>query len=283
MFQLIHLFILVVTNSLVLFALAILLGRTLWSVALNITMIEGWEIERHETLLRRARHFGGYLDAPDGSRMPIKHQEFPWDIGVWNNVCQAFGSRNPLAWLWPFCRSLNIESGLFFKHNEIEGNVRGSYAQPLDADPCLDPTVPWPPPDPDRMYRAPRNDSSSNAFTQSMDIEDFRRRQQADLARYTDNDGDYVVRRKPFHERVEAMNAGKPANADANSDAVDDAEGSSSDSEAALSEDNAGEEAWRNKEGERLDDFGVDEAIDFYDEDDMPLAELIRMRKAGEE
>lgn len=40
-----------------------------------------------------------------------------------------------------------------------------------------------------------------------------------------------------------------------------------------------GEEAWRNKEGERLADFGVDEMADFYDEDDLPLAELIRRRK----
>lgn len=40
-----------------------------------------------------------------------------------------------------------------------------------------------------------------------------------------------------------------------------------------------GEEAWRNKEGERLADFGVDESVDFYDEDDVPLAELIRRRQ----
>ena len=44
--------------------------------------------------------------------------------------------------------------------------------------------------------------------------------------------------------------------------------------------DNAGEEGWRNKEGERLADFGVDEVADFYDEDDVPLAELLRRRKA---
>jgi palmitoyltransferase len=40
-----------------------------------------------------------------------------------------------------------------------------------------------------------------------------------------------------------------------------------------------GEEAWRNAEGERLADFGVDEDIEFYDEDTIPLAELIRRRK----
>lgn len=38
--------------------------------------------------------------------------------------------------------------------------------------------------------------------------------------------------------------------------------------------------AWRDSEGERLEDFGVDEEIDLYDEDDIPLAELIRRRTA---
>ena len=40
--------------------------------------------------------------------------------------------------------------------------------------------------------------------------------------------------------------------------------------------------AWRDSEGERLEDFGVDEEIDLYDEDDVPLAELIRRRSAHE-
>ena len=45
----------------------------------------------------------------------------------------------------------------------------------------------------------------------------------------------------------------------------------------------AGEEGWRNKEGERLADFGVEEIADFYDEEDyLPLAEVMRRRKAGQ-
>ena len=35
---------------------------------------------------------------------------------------------------------------------------------------------------------------------------------------------------------------------------------------------------WRDADGERLDDFGVDEEVDFY-EDNVPLSELIRRRK----
>ena len=39
-------------------------------------------------------------------------------------------------------------------------------------------------------------------------------------------------------------------------------------------------EGWRNSEGDRLDDFGVDENAEIFDEDDVPLAELIRKRQA---
>lgn len=48
-----------------------------------------------------------------------------------------------------------------------------------------------------------------------------------------------------------------------------------------------GEEAWRNSEGERLKDFGVDEEVEFYDEqeedeeDDVPLSELLARRRAA--
>ena len=104
-----------------LFALTLLLGRAIWSLALNMTTIEGWEIERHETLLRRSRALGGYLTGPDGSKVRVEHQEFPWDIGIWKNICQAMGSRNSLSWLWPLARSPSAESGLRFEHNGIEG------------------------------------------------------------------------------------------------------------------------------------------------------------------
>jgi palmitoyltransferase len=41
----------------------------------------------------------------------------------------------------------------------------------------------------------------------------------------------------------------------------------------------SGEEGWRNAEGDRLRDFGVDEEIEFYDEDDIPLGALVRLQK----
>lgn len=119
--QLVHLFLLLVTNSLVLFALAILLARVIWSLALNTTTIEGWEIERHHALLRRSRVLGGFLDGPNGTKVRIERQEFPWDIGIWANICQGMGTRNFLGWLWPFSRSPAVKTGLSFPDNGIEG------------------------------------------------------------------------------------------------------------------------------------------------------------------
>lgn len=89
--QLIHLFILFVVNSFTVFALGILLLRNIWTIGSNTTTIETWEIERHATLVRRARVLGGYLEGPGGIRVYIKKQEYPYDIGIWTNIKQAMG------------------------------------------------------------------------------------------------------------------------------------------------------------------------------------------------
>lgn len=119
-----------------------------------------------------------------------------------------------------------------------------------------------------------------------MDIGDFRRRQEADLTRYADMDGEYVIRRRPFHERLEEGNRAiddDSYNKDEVAIETDEDESGSEESipnKDVSAQDDGGEEAWRNKEGERLADFGVDEVADFYDEDELPLDELIRRRKA---
>lgn len=86
-----HLFVLFVVNSLTIFVLFILFVRTAWSLIFNTTVIETWEIERHETLLRRAKHFHGYLTSPHGTRVHIRKQEFPYDIGIWDNIKAGMG------------------------------------------------------------------------------------------------------------------------------------------------------------------------------------------------
>lgn len=125
-----------------------------------------------------------------------------------------------------------------------------------------------------------------DGFTRPWDIDDFRKRQAADVARYEDADGEYIVRRRPFHERVEKSTRqhSDPFVDDANVVETDDASDEEDEArERTAMKDDAGEEGWRNKEGERLADFGVDEVADFYDEDDVPLAELIRRRQAKQQ
>jgi len=118
--QMVLLFVFTVTNSVTLFALSILLARNIWLLGGNITTIESWEVERHETLIRRAKALGGYVDGPDGVRMKITKHEFPFDIGIFRNVQQGMGG-NMLSWLWPFAPSPGITSGLEFETNGFEG------------------------------------------------------------------------------------------------------------------------------------------------------------------
>ncbi len=82
------------TNSITLFAVSTMLVRSIWSWAVNTTMIEGWEIERHEALLRKARKMGGYVYGPNGLKLRVTRQEFPYDIGIWPNLKQGMGSGN---------------------------------------------------------------------------------------------------------------------------------------------------------------------------------------------
>lgn len=91
MAQFVHLFLLLVVNSVTWLGLFILFVRTIWSLIFNTTTIESWEIERHETLVRRARVLGGSLEGPGGVKIHIRKQEFPYDIGLFSNIMQGMG------------------------------------------------------------------------------------------------------------------------------------------------------------------------------------------------
>ncbi|KAL5357321.1 DHHC palmitoyltransferase-domain-containing protein [Aspergillus floccosus] len=244
--QIAHLFVLVVLNSLTVFALGILLIRTIWALGSNTTTIESWEIERHETLLRRARYYGGYLQGPGGIRVRIKKQEFPYDIGIWSNIKAGMGgSANIISWFWPLSRTPSRETGWDFEVNGFE-----------------DPHLSWPPPDPDRIPLPPRTETGSTVLETSYDgIQAFNQRKSDDMRRLA---GMTVQRRKRFHQRAQEELRG---------DNLTDQSESSDESDVQ-----DGEEAWRNSEGERLRDFGVDEEIEFYDEEDIPLGVLMRQR-----
>ncbi|KAI1496197.1 DHHC palmitoyltransferase-domain-containing protein [Biscogniauxia marginata] len=94
--------------------LVLLFATTLKGWAFNTTMIEGWEIERHEAVLERR---AGYGDGDDGgwwrgsgdsgydgetAGLGPEPVEFPYDIGIFANMAQAMGTANPLLWLLPF-------------------------------------------------------------------------------------------------------------------------------------------------------------------------------------
>lgn len=248
--QMISLFMLIIVNSLTLFMVGITFFRACYALVCNVSTIESWEIERHEQLLRRAKVLGGYLDGPDGSRIRIRRQEFPFDIGMIRNTAVGMGSKNPLSWIFPLART-PATSGTVFETNGFE-----------------EPGTSWPPPDPDRMPRFQRNDEAietfeiqHNGLSNDQEKAAFQLRQQKDYSRRKDPRD--VQRRKPFHARY-----GSTSSSPAGSEVSD--------------EDNmtdSGEEGWQDSGGNRLKDYGVDEDVEFYDEDDIPLAELLRKRQ----
>lgn len=238
LWTLIHLFMLIATNSITLFLVGIMFFRGIYMIATNVTTIEGWELERHEQLLRRARVMRGYLDGPDGIRVKIERHEYPYDIGIWQNMRDNMGTANIFAWFWPLARGIRTD-GMTFETNGFE-----------------EPGQSWPPPDPDRMPRIPRNLDAQEAFTYQnagFTVEDelkaFRERQQADLAR-----------RRPFRDRFDRETDEPLADDYLHDD-----------------EELSGEEGWADSDGNRLQDYGVEEDVEFYD--DVPLAELIRRRE----
>lgn len=75
-----------------------------------------------------------------------------------------------------------------------------------------------------------------------------------------------VIRRKPFHEQ-DGMGENE-----SRSWSRSRSRSRYSTSSGPL---DVGEEVWRDSAGDRLDDFGVDENVEFYDDDQMPLAEFM--------
>jgi palmitoyltransferase len=251
--QLSHLFVLATVNSLTLFLLFVMLVRTIWGLGGNVTTIESWEIARHKKLLRRARVLGGYLDGPDGIKVKIERQEFPYDIGIWANVKQGMDGGNILLWLSPFA-STPSSSGLDFEVNGFDEQARG-----------------WPPRDPDRIPRLHRSVDPGRPFVHQQkpmsdyeEVQAFKKRQEDDLKRRQGTTG--IIRRKTFHDRYASE-----SHAEQSSFNMDD--------DVSNPHSDSGEEAWRSPEGDRLGDYGVDEEAEFYDQDDIPLSELLRRRR----
>jgi palmitoyltransferase len=234
-----HLLVLLAINSLTLFGLAVLLIRASYSLAINTTMIESWEIERHEALVDRTRRSGGYTYANGGQRMRIEHQEFPYDIGIWKNITQAMGTSNVIAWFMPFGGAPSANGAANWEVNGFE-----------------DESKTWPPPDPDKMPRIERQEEIENVpqyKTPQEELAAFKSRQRKDHERW----------KKP-----------EPENNDGSSEEEEENEG-----EGEYEEGIDGEVGWTNSDGDRLRDYGVDEEAEVLAEDEIPLGELLRRRK----
>lgn len=216
-------------------------------------MIESWEIERHESLLERAKKMGGYVYAPGGKKLRIARQEFPYDIGIWKNLCQGMGTGNVLMWFMPFGGAPGLDTGTKWETNGFE-----------------DESVQWPPPDPDRMLRPSQITEHLHAFVHNDcqlssvegEVAAFRKRQQADLRRWE----------RSGHQKKENLRSTDEI------PSSDVEEGLSSGSEYEEGMD--GEIGWTNSDGDRLRDYGVDEEAEADGlDDDIPLSELLRRQK----
>ena len=201
-------------------------------------MIESWEIERHEALVDRARRTGGYVYANE-QKMKVERQEFPYDVGIWTNICEGMGTNIVPLWFLPFGGAPDIKKAARYEVNGFEDESKS-----------------WPPLDPDKMPRnwRPSAEEVREYESRGEEIEAFKRRQQKDYERWggkTEN-------------RVKEIND------------LDDEDEYESEYEEGID----GEEGWTNSEGDRLRDYGVDEEAEVMADDDIPLGELLRRRKA---
>ncbi|CAK7226745.1 Palmitoyltransferase [Sporothrix curviconia] len=299
--QLVHLTVLGLVCGGATLALSIMLYTTVQSWMFNATMIEGWEIERHEAVVDRYSStspdgswwddddeddyegedddddkagYGDYDEDEEDERAERRERkarkaaalrmriEFPYDLGIFNNMAQSMGTRNVLLWFLPFAGGPKIatasgSSGLGWDWPENGFNDR---------------TGMWPPPDPEKLRHAAAQGQwpaaaaaagatsgggSSTAFTSGRDEGDrqwgtpeeekaaFLARQQADFRR----------RRLKIAGPVRQV-------------------GSDDEFEQGMD----GEPGWTNADGDRLRDYGVDEEAE--NDEDVPIATLLQRRDA---
>lgn len=305
----IHVVLLGMFTGLVSLALGILLVTSVRGWVLNQTMIEGWEMERHEAVLIRHKKGGWWTGDDHGPRVRIERVEFPYDLGFFENMAQAMGTRNILSWLDPFVGggptvSREIGKGTGWEWEENGFNDREGM---------------WPPPDPDKMRHAATANSRWPAAAAARrqeeaeyvenrwanpqeEIAAFRARQEMDLRRRTGTSG--VIAELDEHEELEDLDY---EYVDDDEDAASGGYGYGDDNDEDDDEDNGedneeedgvenpaiprvrgrpyyehgadGEPGWTNSEGDRLRDFGVDEEAE-DDDEDVPLGELLRRRRA---
>lgn len=238
--------------------LGIMLVTTTKNWIFNQTTIESWEADRHEAIAERGGKDWWDVTGPDGKKFRFEKIEFPYDIGFFENMSQAMGTSFFPMWLFPFAGNPKIGTSKSGKRTGWEWEENGfNRTEGM-----------WPPPDPEKIRRAartwPAGRRDFDAELRALDADDeqfkeaFRKRQAADIERR---------KNMMVAELEEDDEYGMPSDVDENGD-------------------------WANDDGEKLVDFGVDvdddmpgddrvEGITTAHDEDVPLAELIRRRKAA--
>ena len=318
------------------FFVGILLVTTLKAWVLNTTMIEAWEIERHEAVLERLPGYGGagdggaYDAGDDGSwwhtggepgagpssssAAPPEPVEFPSDIGFFANMAQAMGTRNPILWFWPLAGGPRVArpTGSETALARIAGPGWRYEENGLNDREGL-----WPPLDPEKARHArlwrrrrrelrdaqrwPRRADADGVGGDAAEDERaaFRRRQERDLLRWqrpsngggsgSGGGGGGGGARAHIMDELEEVNYD-------DYDYADDGYARRGGGGGVILDEGAA--GWVNADGEKLGDYGVDEDAEFDDppvfvdrmspspesdgnddDDEVPLAELIRRRK----
>jgi palmitoyltransferase len=266
-----HLMILTFTTLLLLFALTVLLVTATWSLVTNTTMIEAWEIERHDALVYKASHQGGWVYGPGGKKVRICKQEFPYDVGMWKNLVQGMGTPNVFAWLLPFAGGPGNESGW----------------GPWEENGFEEEGTSWPPIDPDKLPRPPPIDRNSGGFIHDGEdgedeVEAFRRRQEEDYKRWgtmRNHDPNVIARFRSAAAAARSRNGNKSNDEDDYNEDDNGGEDIDGDYESEYEEGMDGEAGWTNSDGDRLRDYGVDEEAELIVDEDIPLGELLRRRR----
>ncbi|KAI1362716.1 zf-DHHC-domain-containing protein [Xylaria arbuscula] len=333
-------------------ALGILLVTTVRGWVFNTTMIEGWEIERHEAVLQR----GGYDDedwwrTSDGDnntdaapRSLVDPVEFPYDVGIFTNMAQAMGSSNPIYWLLPFASGPRIarlpssttpEDLIATLEGRRAGHSRLGTGWYYEENGLNDREGMWPPVDPEKVrnarrwrqrrkeeekYRREQMQGLRNPALPDMNLspeeekEAFRRRQERDLQRWRATRAEIISDLEEIPAATTASSSAyyrADADVEGDYDFVDEAYSSRRRSTAVRAQRprqqprvirDEGKSGWVNADGEHLGDYGVDEDAEFDDDyvydasaqeevnghvshtidpddEEVPLAELIRRRK----
>ncbi|KAK4229717.1 Palmitoyltransferase PFA4 [Podospora fimiseda] len=273
-FSLISITLLTLSCLTTLFLLSILFFSSLKSCLFNTTMIESWEIDKHESTLSR---LDSSFDNPDthywteetNDKISLSQIEFPYDLGIYSNISQAMGTSNPLRWFLPIfggapqiCND-GTQTGTGWEYEENGFN---------------DVTGLWPPPDPEKHKRAKeggwpaaqlRKEQEEFCYSNEQTGEDikaaFARRQKEDIERR--------------HRAAARMNGRDGLIAELEEEEEEEEDDQEGYEWVGKPPSRRGD--WKNSDGDRLWDYGVDEEAeeDGVVDDDVPLAELIRRRK----